>query len=161
MFAQLYREVADRARPAQQPVDLSMHPQIGRVPEPQLSYKPRGLVKKVRASPLLSDFLPEADGQQTITVRVDGSDYHLIAYYTPEDVAAGVLRRPTSRPDLMTIDVPPELTRSTNFRYPPDLEKAQETVGSRRCVVRADPSRDAPAYVATLVTGQQLVRCDR
>ena len=74
----------------------------------------------------------EADGQQTITVRVDGSDYHLIAYYTPEDVTAGVLRRPTSVPDLMLIDVPPELTRSTNFRYPPDLEKAQETAGPRR-----------------------------
>ena len=91
------------------------------------------------------------DGQQTITVRVDGSDYHLIAYYTPEDVAAGVLRRPTSVPDLMAIDVPPELTRSTNFRYPPDLEKSQEAAGSRRYGVRADLPQDVCPLTLTLL----------
>ncbi|TBU50451.1 Gti1/Pac2 family-domain-containing protein [Dichomitus squalens] len=109
----LYREVADRsARTSQQLADIPMYPHRAHLPEPQLSYKPRGLVKK------------------TITVKIDGSDYHLISYYTQEDLATGLLRRPTSHPDLMAIEIPPELTRSTNFRYPPNLEEAHETVGS-------------------------------
>ncbi|KAM5530865.1 hypothetical protein V8D89_015450 [Ganoderma adspersum] len=109
----LYREVADRsARTAQQLADIPIYPHRGHLPEPQLSYKPRGLVKK------------------TITVKIDGSDYHLISYYTQEDLATGLLRRPTSHPDLMAIEIPPELTRSTNFRYPPNLEEAHETAVS-------------------------------
>ncbi|KAH9945420.1 Gti1/Pac2 family-domain-containing protein [Epithele typhae] len=109
----LYREVADRARPILQHADLApLH--TARPPEPQLAYKPRGLVKK------------------TITVRVDGADYHLIAYYTPEDVQSGALRRPTAVPELMALDVPPELTRSTNFRYPPELERPQEAATAPR-----------------------------
>ncbi len=126
---QLYREVADRStRTTQQLADLPMYPHRGHLPEPSLSYKPRGLVKKVRSlSPLVS---AQADGQQTITVKIDGSDYHLISYYTQEDLAAGFLRRPTSHPDLMAIEIPPELTRSTNFRYPPNLEEAHDIATS-------------------------------
>ncbi|EIW57489.1 uncharacterized protein TRAVEDRAFT_72578 [Trametes versicolor FP-101664 SS1] len=105
----LYREVADRsARTAHHFADLPGYSPAGHMPEPHLSYKPRGLIKK------------------TITVKIDGSDYHLISYYTQEDLAAGLLRRPTSRPDLMSIEIPPELTRSTNFRYPPNLEEAHD-----------------------------------
>ncbi|KAI0714279.1 Gti1/Pac2 family-domain-containing protein [Cerioporus squamosus] len=107
----LYREVADRStRTTQQLADFPTY--RGHLPEPSLSYKPRGLVKK------------------TITVKIDGSDYHLISYYTQEDLAAGFLRRPTSHPDLMAIEIPPELTRSTNFRYPPNLEEAHDTATS-------------------------------
>ncbi|KAL7279157.1 hypothetical protein ACG7TL_006997 [Trametes sanguinea] len=106
----LYREVADRsARTAHHFADLPGYTHAGHMPEPHLSYKQRGLIKK-----------------QTITVKIDGSDYHLISYYTQEDLNAGLLRRPTSRPDLMAIDIPPELTRSTNFRYPPSIEEAHE-----------------------------------
>ncbi|KAI0368614.1 hypothetical protein BV20DRAFT_998300 [Pilatotrama ljubarskyi] len=105
----LYREVADRsARTAHHFADMPGYHHAGQMPEPHLSYKPRGLIKK------------------TITVKIDGSDYHLISYYTQEDLAAGLLRRPTSRPDLMAIEIPPELTRSTNFRYPPNLEEAHD-----------------------------------
>ncbi|KAI0775260.1 Gti1/Pac2 family-domain-containing protein [Trametes elegans] len=105
----LYREVADRsARTAHHFADMPGYAPGGHLPEPHLSYKPRGLIKK------------------TITVKIDGSDYHLISYYTQEDLAAGLLRRPTTRPDLMAIDIPPELTRSTNFRYPPNLEEAHD-----------------------------------
>ena len=80
----------------------------------------------------LRQFSSEANGQQTITVKIDGSDYHLISYYTQEDLAGGLLRRPTSHPDLMAIEIPPELTRSTNFRYPPNLEEAHDTASSHR-----------------------------
>ncbi|KAI0649175.1 Gti1/Pac2 family-domain-containing protein [Trametes meyenii] len=113
----LYREVADRsARTSHHFADMPGYPHAGHLPEPHLSYKPRGLIKK------------------TITVKIDGSDYHLISYYTQEDLATGLLRRPTSRPDLIAIDIPPELTRSTNFRYPPNLEEAHDmsTAGSHR-----------------------------
>ncbi|CDO74940.1 hypothetical protein BN946_scf184945.g12 [Trametes cinnabarina] len=105
----LYREVADRsARTANHFAELPGYSSAGHLPEPHLSYKPRGLIKK------------------TITVKIDGSDYHLISYYTQEDLNAGLLRRPTSRPDLMSIEIPPELTRSTNFRYPPSIEETIE-----------------------------------
>lgn len=91
---------------------------------------------------------PDRIGQQTITVKIDGSDYHLISYYTQEDLAAGLLRRPTSRSDLMAIEIPPELTRSTNFRYPPNLEEAHDvSTGvshTHRCALRADPNLDDP-----------------
>ena len=110
-----------------------MYPHRGHLPEPQLSYKPRGLVKKVGSFSVSRTLWPaESDGQQTITVKIDGSDYHLISYYTQEDLAAGLLRRPTGHPDLMAIEIPPELTRSTNFRYPPNLEEAHDTAGSHR-----------------------------
>ncbi|KAI8980141.1 Gti1/Pac2 family-domain-containing protein [Trametes punicea] len=127
----LYREVADRsARTAHHFTDLPGYPHAGHLPEPHLSYKPRGLIKK------------------TITVKIDGSDYHLISYYTQEDLAAGLLRRPTSRPDLMTIDIPPELTRSTNFRYPPNLEEAHDvgTGISHRSDRDAEDNQLVPAH---------------
>ncbi|KAH9902974.1 Gti1/Pac2 family-domain-containing protein [Cubamyces lactineus] len=113
----LYREVADRsARTAHHFADLPGYVHAGHLPEPNLSYKQRGLIKK------------------TITVKIDGSDYHLISYYTHEDLNAGLLRRVKDRPDLMAIDIPPELTRSTNFRYPPNLEEDHDvgTASSHR-----------------------------
>ncbi|KAH9850293.1 Gti1/Pac2 family-domain-containing protein [Lenzites betulinus] len=123
----LYREVADRsARTANQFADLPGYSPAGHMPEPHLSYKPRGLIKKVIALVRFMKPPPDFARQQTITVKIDGSDYHLISYYTQEDLATGLLRRPTSRSDLMAIDIPPELTRSTNFRYPPNLEEAHD-----------------------------------
>lgn len=123
------------------------------MPEPHLSYKPRGLIKKVIALVRFMKPPPDFARQQTITVKIDGSDYHLISYYTQEDLATGLLRRPTSRSDLMAIDIPPELTRSTNFRYPPNLEEAHDmgTGSSHRCVLRADPNLDdLPLTLVTL-----------
>lgn len=106
-----------------------MYPHRGHLPEPQLSYKPRGLVKKViRALDLRAALGSYC--QQTITVKIDGSDYHLISYYTQEDLTSGLLRRPTSHPDLVSIEIPSELTRSTNFRYPPNLEEAHDIASS-------------------------------
>jgi len=61
---------------------------------------------------------------QTITVTIDGSDLHLISYYTSEDVRSGALKRPTmsTRPDIMTLEMPPHIFRLTNFRNPPKIE---------------------------------------
>lgn len=59
---------------------------------------------------------------QTITVKIAGSDHHLICYYTQDDVRSGRLQRPTVVPELMALEIPHELIQSTNFRYPPKLE---------------------------------------
>ncbi|TFK73284.1 hypothetical protein BDN72DRAFT_854934 [Pluteus cervinus] len=69
-----------------------------------VSDKPNGLIKK------------------TITVNVEGSDLHLISYYTLEDIRSGKLKRPSSRPDIMSPYMPPHLFRLTAFRVPPKVE---------------------------------------
>lgn len=59
---------------------------------------------------------------KTITVKIAGSDHHLICYYTQDDVRSGRLQRPTRVPELMSVEIPHELVQSTNFRYPPKFE---------------------------------------
>ena len=59
---------------------------------------------------------------QTITVKIDGSDHHLITYFSQEDIRSGQLRRPNTFPKLLALDIPVSLVQSTNFRYPPKLE---------------------------------------
>jgi hypothetical protein len=86
------------------------------------TFKPNGLIKKVsrRAPPAIcSDLRP---CQQTITVTIEGSDLHLISYYTSEDVRSGKLKRPSSRPDVMALPLPPHIFRLTNFRNPPKVD---------------------------------------
>ncbi|GLB44814.1 putative gti1/Pac2 family protein [Lyophyllum shimeji] len=60
--------------------------------------------------------------KKTITVTIEGSDLHLISYYTSDDVRSGRLKRPTSRPDIMGLSMPPHIFRLTNFRVPPKVE---------------------------------------
>ncbi|KAI9454738.1 Gti1/Pac2 family-domain-containing protein [Lactarius psammicola] len=59
---------------------------------------------------------------RTITVKVSGTDHHLVSYYREDDIARGLLQRPTSRPDIMRLTIPPEMVRATNFRHPPHVE---------------------------------------
>ncbi|KAH8977457.1 Gti1/Pac2 family-domain-containing protein [Lactarius hatsudake] len=59
---------------------------------------------------------------RTITVKVSGTDHHLVSYYREEDIGRGLLQRPTSRPDIMRLTIPPEMVRATNFRHPPHVE---------------------------------------
>lgn len=60
--------------------------------------------------------------KKTITVTIEGSDLHLISYYTQEDIRSGKLKRPSSRPDIMNLYMPPHIFRLTNFRVPPKVE---------------------------------------
>ncbi|KAL5526635.1 PTH2 [Sanghuangporus sanghuang] len=69
-------------------------------------FKPNGLIKK------------------TITINVDGSDHHLIAYYNQDDVRLGRLLPLTSRLDIMALEISPELLESTKFRIPPIMHEA-------------------------------------
>lgn len=71
--------------------------------------------------PSLSDIYP-AVSIQTITVVADGTDHHVVSYYTEDDVLSGRLQRPASREDLANVTVSPSMVRSTNFRYPPHIE---------------------------------------
>ncbi|KAF5341797.1 hypothetical protein D9611_001379 [Ephemerocybe angulata] len=70
----------------------------------QGTFKPGGLIKK------------------TITVTIEGSDLHLISYYTSEDIRTGKLKRPSTRMDIMSLYMPPHIFRLTNFRVPPKVE---------------------------------------
>ncbi|KAK7032743.1 Gti1/Pac2 family-domain-containing protein [Favolaschia claudopus] len=74
------------------------------------TFKPNGLIKK------------------TITVTIEGSDLHLISYYTSADQHSGKLKRPTTRPDIMALSMDPRLFRATNFRVPPKVEKGPDGV---------------------------------
>lgn len=60
--------------------------------------------------------------KKTITVTIEGSDLHLISYYTSEDIRSGRLKRPSSRSDIMGLYMPPHIFRLTNFRVPPKVE---------------------------------------
>ncbi|KAI0342924.1 hypothetical protein BDW22DRAFT_1330010 [Trametopsis cervina] len=97
----VYREVVERANRNVYPTSGAddMHRAEGHG-----TLKIQGLIKK------------------TITVKIGGSDHHLICYYTHDDVRSGRLQRPTMIPSIMALDIPHELVQSTNFRYPPKLE---------------------------------------
>ncbi|KAJ7036825.1 Gti1/Pac2 family-domain-containing protein [Mycena alexandri] len=84
------------------------------------TFKPNGLIKK------------------TITVTIEGSDLHLISYYTSADQHSGKLKRPTTRSDIMSLPMDPRLFRATNFRVPPKVEKAPD--GTSRLVESEEAS---------------------
>ncbi|KAF7311993.1 hypothetical protein MIND_00211200 [Mycena indigotica] len=131
LLVQVYREINERtnSRGSQKrlyPSDetsraLSVRPTfpthnrdpLTAIPDPRQAsehgtFKPNGLIKK------------------TITVTIEGSDLHLISYYTASDQHSGKLKRPTCRPDIMALTMDPRLFRSTNFRVPPKVEKAPD-----------------------------------
>ncbi|KAF7356391.1 hypothetical protein MVEN_00971700 [Mycena venus] len=89
------------------------------------TFKPNGLIKK------------------TITVTIEGSDFHLISYYTSADQHSGKLKRPTSRPDIMSLPMDPRLFRATNFRVPPKVEKGPD--GTSRLVETEEVASDVVA----------------
>lgn len=118
--AQVYREVTDRGnRNAYQNVD---GPDGTVRPESQVTLKVGGLIKKVRTNSVPSSIVVANRAHQTITVKIDGSDHHLISYFVQDDIRSGRLRRPNSSPELMALEIPLALVQSTNFRYPPKLE---------------------------------------
>jgi hypothetical protein len=59
--------------------------------------------------------------KKTITVTIDGSDLHLISYYTQEDVQSRRLGGISNRPDIMALKIQPHLFRFSNFRNPPKV----------------------------------------
>ncbi|KAJ7853096.1 Gti1/Pac2 family-domain-containing protein [Mycena leptocephala] len=104
----VYREIDERTN------SRGSHKKLYSIDQPsqalstseQETLKPNGLIKN------------------TITVTIEGSDLHLISYYTSADQHSGKLKRPTSRPDIMSLPMDPRLFRGTNFRVFPKVEKA-------------------------------------
>ncbi|KAF9532675.1 Gti1/Pac2 family-domain-containing protein [Crepidotus variabilis] len=92
------RALVRKHSPDQIPMGFKGHP------NEQGTFKAGGLIKK------------------TITVTIEGSDLHLISYYTSEDIRSGRLKRPSSRQDIMGLPMPPHIFRLTNFRVPPKVE---------------------------------------
>ncbi|KAI9722112.1 MAG: hypothetical protein M1828_004926 [Chrysothrix sp. TS-e1954] len=98
------------------------------------AFKPGGLVKK------------------TMSVTVQTVHYHLVSYYTPEDVKASLLRRP-GETHLRYVQPRVELTHQQNFRAP--IDEGDEVVTtspyanhqSRQQFIAAQPAyMQHPAY---------------
>ena len=53
---------------------------------------------------------------------MDGSDLHLVSYYTPNDIRSGRLENPNSRQDIMRLDLSPEIFFLEDLRIPPKVE---------------------------------------
>ncbi|KDQ59130.1 hypothetical protein JAAARDRAFT_33862 [Jaapia argillacea MUCL 33604] len=99
----VYREVTERGstRTGQRkPYGDASASDAGHHANDQDAYKPGGLIKK------------------TITVNIDGTDYHLISYYTQEDISSGRLQRPLSRQDIMAMDRSFEADQLKSSRNP-------------------------------------------
>lgn len=58
---------------------------------------------------------------QTITITLEEMEYHVISYYTEDDLRRGRLHRPTIRPDIMGMAITPAIVRAANLRYPPPI----------------------------------------
>ncbi|KAI9672062.1 MAG: hypothetical protein M1831_001875 [Alyxoria varia] len=69
-------------------------------------FKDRGLIKK------------------TMSVNVDGTTFHLVSYYNPDDVTSGQLDRPSTHVELKFIIPRTDLVHRQNFRAP--LEGTEE-----------------------------------
>lgn len=65
---------------------------------------------------------------QTITIKVDGMDHHVISYYRDEDVRRERLQRPTANPEMLALTIPSELVKATNFRHPPRIEVGSDNM---------------------------------
>jgi hypothetical protein len=57
---------------------------------------------------------------------MDGYDYHLISYYTEEDIHSRRFKRISSRSDIMELDMPPHLFCFSDFRVPPRVEMGRD-----------------------------------
>lgn len=86
--------------------------------------KPDGLTKKVDHTfyQFLSLRSYPSPCPQTISIKINGVDHHVIAYYNEEDVQSNRLQRPTTLPTILALRIPPELVRLTDFRQPPRIE---------------------------------------
>ena len=58
--------------------------------------------------------------KKTMSVNVNGSHFHLVSYYDPDDVQRGALHRPMDHETLKYIRVRNELIHRQNFRAPID-----------------------------------------
>ena len=82
------------------------------------SHKPNGLVKKVSSIIVVAIY---TKSWQTITITIGGSDLHLVAYYTIEDVIAGKLITPVQNERIMNIELSASMFNLDALRVPPKM----------------------------------------
>jgi hypothetical protein len=63
--------------------------------------------------------------KKTISLVLDGNPLHLISYYHPDDVLDHRLRTPSAVPELVNLEISPDLLNIQNFRIPPMIEPEQ------------------------------------
>ncbi|KAI8098511.1 Gti1/Pac2 family-domain-containing protein, partial [Halteromyces radiatus] len=71
------------------------------------------------------NFRPDGLIKKTMSIVVNGSTQHLISYYHPQDIIENRLRRPSSVPELASLEISPELLVKQNFRIPPFIEASE------------------------------------
>lgn len=59
---------------------------------------------------------------KTITVKLRHCEYHIISYYTSEDLKSGRLKRVPTRPDIMGLDLHTSLFDLASYRVPPKIQ---------------------------------------
>ncbi|THU79531.1 hypothetical protein K435DRAFT_631988, partial [Dendrothele bispora CBS 962.96] len=57
--------------------------------------------------------------KKTITVTLNGSELHLVSYYGLEDIKSGKLKKLSSRPDIMSLYMPPDIFDLNNLKVLP------------------------------------------
>lgn len=57
---------------------------------------------------------------QAITVKLKHREYHVIAYYTAQDLRQGRLNNVSTRPDIMALDMPVSLFELDGYRESPE-----------------------------------------
>lgn len=58
--------------------------------------------------------------KKTMSITVGGQPHHLVSYYKPEDVLAGMFEQPSNTAYLKDMPISDELTQRQNFRVPLD-----------------------------------------
>ncbi|THV04145.1 hypothetical protein K435DRAFT_906562 [Dendrothele bispora CBS 962.96] len=81
-----------------------LSPGLSSYSDDQTTFKPNALIKK------------------TITVTVNGSELHLVSYYGLEDIKSGKLKKLSSRPDIMSLYMPPDIFDLNNLRVVQQVE---------------------------------------
>ncbi|EMD41314.1 hypothetical protein CERSUDRAFT_109908 [Gelatoporia subvermispora B] len=88
---------------------------------------------------LRSDFKPNGLMKKTITVKIDGTSYHIISYYRPADVVQHKLRTPSEIWELRAIGLTADtINACKKMRYPPDVKSDVEHPGIVRIIDREE-----------------------
>ncbi|KAF9484560.1 hypothetical protein BDN70DRAFT_797489 [Pholiota conissans] len=90
-------------------------------------------------------FKPDGLMKKTFSVTIGGVAQHLISYYKVEDVESGRLRKPSSLPELRSLDISPEYLDKTHFRNPPKVEVGVD--GVPRYSGEADDLDNSPSIL--------------
>ncbi|EIM90942.1 uncharacterized protein STEHIDRAFT_136864 [Stereum hirsutum FP-91666 SS1] len=64
--------------------------------------------------------------KKTISLQLEGVDYHLVAYFSEDDLTRNRLPRPATRADIGAVPITPAMVRTSDFRHPPSVHTAAD-----------------------------------